>query len=361
MDFINDFRDKNLVLGLCKKINSITKQPINIMEICGGHTHSIMKFALQKLLNKNINFVHGPGCPVCVMPQNKIDQAIKLAKEDNIILCTLADMLRVPGSKSSLQETRANGADVRALYTPMDILKIAQENPDKKVIFFAIGFETTTPMTCVIIHNVIKQNLKNIFFHINHVTVPATVRAILSDKEARIDAFLAPSHVSVITGSRIYENLAKDFKKPFAVSGFEPVDILASVLNLVEQKNNNTYDVFNQYSRVVTKDGNKKAQEMINTYLDPCNFEWRGIGNISNSGYDIKQEFDFLNAKKQFDCYVETRAESRACICGNILKGIAKPYDCKVFAKACTPKNPIGSCMVSSEGACAAYFKYAQI
>lgn len=362
MDLINDFRDKNYVITLCKLINETSKEKINIMEICGGHTHSIMKFGIVNLLKDSINFVHGPGCPVCVMPQSRIDEAIKLANMPNTILCTLADMLRVPGNKTTLQKARAQGCDVRALYSPFDLISIAKENPDKNVIFFAIGFETTTPMTCVIVQKTIQENIKNLFFHVNHVTVPNTIRAILNDKEeVHIDAFLAPSHVSVITGSNIYKSLAKDYKKPFAVSGFEPVDILDSILNLVLQHQEKTYDVYNQYKRVVLHEGNLKAQELIKTYLKPTAFKWRGLGEIPDSGYDLRDEFDFLNAKKRFDCTVEIHKENKACICGEILKGRAKPFDCKVFGTACTPKNPIGSCMVSSEGACAAYFKYAKL
>lgn len=360
MDLINDFRDKDRILTIQKIIQSKISKPINIMEICGGHTHSIMKFGLPSLLPKEINFVHGPGCPVCVMPRERIDTALKLASMPNTIFCVLGDMLRVPGSYESLIDLRAKGADIRALYTPLEVINIALENKDKTIIFFAIGFETTTPMSASIIQKRIELQLENLFFHINHVLVPPAVEAIMQDEKVKIDAFLGPSHVSVITGSNIYEPIAKKYKTPIAVSGFEPVDIMLSVLNIVEQINANTYEVYNEYHRVVSKEGNLKAKSLMQTYFQPCDFEFRGLGVIKDGGLCLKDEFSNLDASKVFDCKVQSKDESKACICGQILRGLAKPYDCKVFAKACTPKNPIGSCMVSSEGACAAYYKYHQ-
>lgn len=360
MDLINDFRDKDRILAIQKIIQSKISKPINIMEICGGHTHSIMKFGLPSLLPKEINFIHGPGCPVCVMPRERIDTALKLASMPNTIFCVLGDMLRVPGSYESLIDLRAKGADIRALYTPLEVIDIALENKDKTIIFFAIGFETTTPMSASIIQKRIELQLENLFFHINHVLVPPAVEAIMQDEKVKIDAFLGPSHVSVITGSNIYEPIAKKYKTPIAVSGFEPVDIMLSVLNIVEQMNANTYEVYNEYHRVVSKEGNLKAKSLMQTHFQPCDFEFRGLGVIKDGGLCLKDEFSNLDASKVFDCKVQSKDESKACICGQILRGLAKPYDCKVFAKACTSKNPIGSCMVSSEGACAAYYKYHQ-
>lgn len=330
------------------------------MEICGGHTHSIMKFGLANLVGEHINFVHGPGCPVCIMPRSRIDEACKLAAMNNVIFCTLADMMRVPGSKTSLQKLRANGHDIRALYTPLDCIKIAKQNLDKNVIFFAIGFETTTPMSANLVEKTLTMGIKNLYFHINHVTVPAAVRAIMNDENVKIDAFLAPSHVSVITGSAIYDTLANEFKTPISVSGFEPLDIMASVLNLVKQQNLKTHEVFNEYSRVVSKNGNLKAKELVAKYFEPCDFSWRGLGEIKMSGMKLRDEFSDIDARVVFDCSVESKSENKACICGEILRGRAKPYDCKVFGKVCNPQNPIGSCMVSGEGACAAYYKYAK-
>lgn len=360
MDLINSFRDKDKILALSQIIKQRSKKPLNIMEICGGHTHSIMKFGLPQLVGENINFIHGPGCPVCIMPRSRIDEAIAIASIDGVIFCTLADMLRVPGSKGSLAMLRADGADIRALYSPLDTITIAKENPDKKVVFFAIGFETTTPMSAVVVKQAVELNLQNLFIHINHVTVPAPVRAIMSDKDVKIDAFLGPSHVSVITGSKIYEELANEFKTPIAVSGFEPLDIMDSILNLVNQHENGTHKVYNEYARVVSKDGNLKAKELIDRYFQPCDFEWRGLGVIKDSGLRLRDEFSYLDAKKYFNVEVGESKESKACICGEILRGKAKPYDCKVFGKVCNPQNPIGSCMVSGEGACAAYYKYSK-
>lgn len=360
MNLINEFRDKDKILALSKIIKSESKKPLNIMEICGGHTHSIMKFAIPELVGENINFIHGPGCPVCVMPKTRIDEAIKLASMENVIFCTLADMMRVPGSKTSLMRLRGDGADIRALYTPLDALKIAIENPSKKVIFFAIGFETTTPMSAAVIEKALNSGVKNLFFHINHVTVPAPVRAIMQDKNAKIDAFLGPSHVSVIVGSDEYAALASEFRLPIAVSGFEPLDLMDSVLNLVRQHIAGTHEVYNEYARAVRKEGNLKAKALVAKYFEPCDFEWRGLGLIKSSGMALRSEFAALDARKVFDCSVESAKENKACICGEILRGLAKPGDCKVFAKACTPRSPVGSCMVSSEGACAAYYKYAR-
>ena len=360
MDLINSFRDKDKILALSQIIKQRSKKPLNIMEICGGHTHSIMKFGLPQLVGENINFIHGPGCPVCIMPRSRIDEAIAIASIDGLIFCTLADMLRVPGSKGSLAMLRADGADIRALYSPLDTITIAKENLDKKVVFFAIGFETTTPMSAVVVKQAVELNLQNLFIHINHVTVPAPVRAIMSDKDVKIDAFLGPSHVSVITGSKIYEELANEFKTPIAVSGFEPLDLMDSILNLVNQHENCTHKVYNEYARVVSKDGNLKAKELIDRYFQPCDFEWRGLGVIKDSGLRLRDEFSYLDAKKYFNVEVGESKESKACICGEILRGKAKPYDCKVFGKVCNPQNPIGSCMVSGEGACAAYYKYSK-
>ncbi|ENT6510507.1 hydrogenase formation protein HypD [Campylobacter upsaliensis] len=359
MNYIDEFRDKNTLLALNVLIYKNIKEPINIMEICGGHTHSIMKYALCDLLPKGVNFIHGPGCPVCVMPRSRIDIALKLASQKDVIFCALGDLLRIPGSEESLLDLRARGADVRALYTPLEILQIAKQNLDKKIIFFAIGFETTTPMSALLLEKIIKEDLKNISIFSNHITVPAPIQAIMSDENVKIDAFLGPSHVSVITGYQIYEPLVKNFHTPIAVSGFEPVDIMESVLNIILQKNAQKAEIYNQYSRVVSCEGNTKAQNLVQKYFKPCDFEFRGLGLIKNGGLELREEFARYDASKLYDCEVKSRGENKACICGQILRGLAKPYECKVFGKVCTPKNPIGSCMVSGEGACAAYYKYA--
>ncbi|MCF6173276.1 MAG: hydrogenase formation protein HypD [Campylobacteraceae bacterium] len=361
LDLIEGFRNPEHIKALAKLIKKECKTKINVMEICGGHTHTIMKFGLSQILPDLIEFIHGPGCPVCIMPKERIDHAIALASQEDVILATLGDMIRVPGSKTSLQKLRADGKDIRSLYSPLDVIKIAQENPDKKVVFFAIGFETTTPMTAVIIEQAIKLDLKNLYFHINHVLVPEPIDAIMSSGDSRINAFLGPSHVSVITGYGIFEPIVKRYKTPIVVAGFEPVDVMEAILMLVRQFNDKKCVVQNQYTRVVSKKGNIKAQDLIKKYMEKrSHFRWRGIGDIQNSALKLKDEYARFDAEVIFDDILpkEPIDDHKLCICGDILKGNAKPFDCKVFGKACKPSSPMGSCMVSSEGACAAYYKY---
>lgn len=364
VDLIEGFRDPLHMKGLAQLIKKECTKKINIMEVCGGHTHTIMKFGLSQILPDLIEFVHGPGCPVCIMPKERIDHAIALASMPNTILATLGDMIRVPGSKTSLQKLRADGKDIRSLYSPLDVLKIAKENPDKNVVFFAIGFETTTPMSAVLIKNVIEEKLTNVYFHINHVTVPEAVEAIMGSGDAKIDAFLGPSHVSVVTGYKIYEPIAEKYHTPIVVSGFEPTDVMESVLRIVRQVNTNKAFVDNEYARAVSREGNLKAQALIDIYMEKrSHFRWRGIGDIPLSALKLKEEFAWIDAEIVFKEVLPTIEldDHKMCICGDILKGKAKPFDCKVFGKACTPTNPMGSCMVSSEGACSAYFKYGKL
>ena len=364
VDLIEGFRDPEHMKALASLITKECKSKINIMEVCGGHTHTIMKFGLSQILPEFIEFVHGPGCPVCIMPKERIDHAIALASMPNTILATLGDMIRVPGSKTSLQKLRAEGKDIRSLYSPLDVIKIAQENPDKNVVFFAIGFETTTPMSAVLMQHAIENKLTNVFFHINHVTVPEAVEAIMSSGDALIDAFLGPSHVSVITGYKIYEPIAEKYHTPIVVAGFEPTDVMESVLRIVRQVNEGQSVVDNEYARAVSREGNLKAQELVNTYFEKrSHFRWRGIGDIPNSALKLKAEYAAYDAEIVFDDVLPKTElnDHKMCICGDILKGRAKPFDCKVFGKACTPTNPMGSCMVSSEGACSAYFKYGKL
>jgi hydrogenase expression/formation protein HypD len=364
LDLITSFRNPEHIKALSALIKKEVTRPINIMEVCGGHTHTIMKFGLPQILPEEINFVHGPGCPVCIMPKERIDHAIALASMPNTILATLGDMIRVPGSKTSLQKLRAEGKDIRSLYSPLDVLKIAKENPEKNVVFFAIGFETTTPMTAALIEKVIEEKIDNVFFHINHVTVPEPVDTIMGSGDAKIDAFLGPSHVSVITGYKIYEPIVEKYHTPISVAGFEPTDVMESVLRIVRQFNEGKCFVDNQYTRAVSKEGNLKAQALIDKYMDKReHFRWRGIGDIPKSALKLKDEYAKYDAEKEFKDILPTKEldDHKLCICGSILKGLAKPYDCKVFGKACTPSNPMGSCMVSSEGACSAYFKYGKL
>ncbi|EFU69033.1 hydrogenase expression/formation protein HypD [Aliarcobacter butzleri JV22] len=365
-DLYDGFRDSKVIKAYKKLIDEDLKDYdgiINIMEVCGGHTHTIMKYGIPQLLNKKINFIHGPGCPVCVMPKDRIDSAYELSLQKDVILVTLGDMIKVPGSKGSLQKARSEGADVRFVYSPMDCLKIADENKDKIVVFFAIGFETTTPMTCALIEQIIKQNIKNILFHINHITVPEVMQVLVQDENCKIDAFLGPSHVSVISGSKIYEEFPRDYNKPVVVSGFEPVDVMQSISMIVKQFKEKRANLEIEYKRLVSYEGNLKAQELINKYFKKVPFKFRGIGEVENSGYELKDEFDKYNAKIVYKDILPTQEvkENKACKCPEILKGVAKPTDCKIFGTVCTPTNPIGSCMVSSEGACSAYYKYGNL
>lgn len=365
-DLYDGFRDAKTIKAFKQIIDEDLKDydgTINIMEVCGGHTHTIMKYGIPQLINKKINFIHGPGCPVCVMPKDRIDSAYALSLQKDLILVTLGDMIKVPGSKGSLQKARSEGADVRFVYSPMDCLKIADENKDKIVVFFAIGFETTTPMTCALMEQVIKQDIKNILFSINHITVPEVMRVLVEDKNCKIDAFLGPSHVSVISGSKIYEEFPRDYNKPVVVSGFEPVDVMQSISMIVKQFKEKRSDLEIEYKRLVSYEGNLKAQELINKYFKKVPFKFRGIGEVENSGYELKDEFDKYNAKIVYKDILPTQEvkENKACKCPEILKGVAKPTDCKIFGNICTPTNPIGSCMVSSEGACSAYYKYGNL
>ena len=365
-DLYDGFRDAKVIKAYKKIIDDDLKDYdgiINIMEVCGGHTHTIMKYGIPQLINKKINFIHGPGCPVCVMPKDRIDSAYELSLQKDVILVTLGDMIKVPGSKGSLQKARSEGADVRFVYSPMDCLKIVNENPDKTIVFFAIGFETTTPMTCALLEQVIKHNISNILFHINHITVPEVMRVLVQSSDCKIDAFLGPSHVSVISGSKIYEEFPRDYNKPVVVSGFEPVDVMQSLSMIVKQFIEKRSDLEIEYKRLVSYEGNIKAQELINKYFKKVPFKFRGIGEVDDSGYELKDEYIKFNAKVVYSDVLPKHEvkENKACKCPQILKGVAKPTDCKIFGTVCTPLNPIGSCMVSSEGACSAYYKYGNL
>ena len=363
-DLYSKFRDPETIKALTKEIEKEAlklKESMKVMEICGGHTHTIMKYGINQILPDNIEFIHGPGCPVCVMPKERIDHAIILAKQPDVILATLGDMIRVPGSKSSLAKARAEGANVVPLHSTLDVLKIAKENPDKKVVFFAIGFETTTPMTAALMKRAFSEGVKNIYYHINHVLVPPPMRAIMDGGEAKINAFIGPSHVSVIIGAKAYEFLVKDYNTPVVVAGFEPVDVMESILMLLKQKNQNRCEVEIQYKRATTYEGNILAQKMIEEFMEVRDsFRWRGLGDIPKSALKLKDEYSKFDAEKVWADILpnEPIDDHKLCICGEILKGLATPKDCKVFATACTPSNPLGSCMVSDEGACNAYYRY---
>lgn len=359
-----NFRDATTIKGYAKLIHEEAKKlqkPLSIMEVCGGHTHTLMKYALTQLLPPNIRFIHGPGCPVCIMPKERIDHAYTLAMQEDVILVTLGDMIKVPGSNGSLQDARAKGGDVRFVYSPLDTLKIAQENREKKVIFFAIGFETTTPMTAALLESVIAQGIENLFVHINHVRVPEAMELLLDDEECAIDAFLGPSHVSVISGSKIYEPLVLKYKKPVVVAGFEPVDVMESLWMLLQQVLENRSDLEVQYKRAVSYEGNQNAQKLIEKYFEKgSNFRFRGLGVIEKSSYKLKDVYAKYDAEKIYKEILDQEPveDHKHCLCAEILKGKALPFECTLFGTACTPSAPLGSCMVSSEGACAAYYKY---
>ncbi|MDA8157972.1 MAG: hydrogenase formation protein HypD [Deltaproteobacteria bacterium] len=371
MELYSDFKRKDDISGLISLIDSEVKKTINIMEICGGHTHSIMKYGLNTLLKDKINFLHGPGCPVCVMPVKRIDEAIEIADSKDVILAAYGDMMRVPGTDSSLIKERAKGKDVRMVYSPLDIIKIALDktNKDKKIVFFAIGFETTTPMTAALLEEVISRGINNVLFHVNHVLVPPPIKAILDSGDNLIDGFICPGHVSVMTGSGIYNDIPDKYAKAAVIAGFEPYDILSGVLLIVRQINESRPAVEIAYKRAVKEGGNMKAQALVNKYFTVRDeFEWRGFGNIPKSGLKLRDEFKDFDAEYFFSDELkelrlktescQTGRENAACKCGEILKGKSKPDDCPLFGKACNPENPVGACMVSFEGACAAYYKY---
>jgi len=362
-DLYFKFRNPDTIKALSNQIKKEAqnlKEDLKIMEICGGHTHTIMKYGLKQLLPENISFIHGPGCPVCIMPKERIDHAIILAKQKDVILVTLGDMIRVPGSLGSLAKIRSEGGDVRPLHSTLDVLKIAKENPDKKVVFFVIGFETTTPMTPALIESAKKMGINNIYYHINNVLVPPPVKTIMDSGEAKINAFIGPSNVSVITGTKIYEFLVKDYNTPVVVAGFEPVDVMEAILMIVRQKISGKLKVENQYKRATTYDGNVNAQKLIDNYFITRDFRWRGLGDIPKSALKFRDEYSYLDAEVEFGDILpkEKIDDHKLCICGDILKGLKTPKDCKVFAKGCDPTNPLGSCMVSDEGACNAYYRY---
>jgi len=340
-----------------------------LMEFCGGHTHTIFRYGIEDVLPPNIEMVHGPGCPVCVLPIGRLDMAIRLARRDGVILASYGDMLRVPGSRGqSLMKAKAAGADIRMVYSSMDAVKLAEANPDRHVVFFAIGFETTTPPTALAIEAASRKELRNFSVFCNHVLTPPAIGAILGTlavdgaDAVRVDGLLGPAHVSVVIGSRPYESFAATYRKPVAISGFEPIDVLQSILMLVRQLNDGRADVENQYIRAVSRDGNPHAkQAMARVFELRPDFEWRGLGHIPFSAVRIRDAFALFDAEQRFEeSYVPSEG-TRSCECPAILRGTKKPTDCKLFGRGCTPETPLGSCMVSSEGACAAYYTYGRM
>ena len=366
MKYVDEFRDAGLAQRLAAAIARETapSRRYNVMEFCGGHTHAIFRYGVQDLMPDNVAFVHGPGCPVCVLPIGRIDNALELAERHGVILCSYGDMLRVPASKRrSLLKAKADGADIRMVYSVDDALNIARGNPEREVVFFAIGFETTTPPTAVAIHRAKAECLKNFSVFCNHVLTPAALKAILGSAQAGggalIDAFLGPSHVSSVIGSRPYEYFAGTYKRPVVIAGFEPLDVMQATLMAIRQLNEGRHVVENQYSRAVTRDGNLKAQKLVAEVLElRPSFEWRGLGEVPDSALSIREAYADFDAERRFGIVTQAASDAKSCACPSILRGERKPTDCRLFGTVCTPDNPIGACMVSSEGACAAYWTY---
>ncbi|TVP90164.1 MAG: hydrogenase formation protein HypD [Thioalkalivibrio sp.] len=370
MKYVDEFRDGKVARTLAKTIADEVRpdRRYHLMEFCGGHTHAISRYGLRDLLPSEIHFIHGPGCPVCVLPIGRIDSAIELARDHGVILCSYGDTMRVPASgRTSLLRAKAEGADIRMVYSSADALKIARENPDREVVFFAIGFETTTPPTAVALRQARTEGLKNFSVFANHVLTPSAIQNILESPEVRelgtipLDGFIGPSHVSTIIGSQPYEFFAEEFQKPVVIAGFEPLDVLQSVLMLVRQLNEGRAEVENQFSRAVTREGNLKAQGLVAEVFELRErFEWRGLGEVPYSALRIREAYRDFDAEVRFDLPYRSVPDHKACDCGAILRGVKQPQDCKVFGTVCTPDNPLGSCMVSAEGACAAYYTYGQ-
>ena len=363
MKYVDEFRNGNLARRMATEITNISKgQKFKFMEVCGGHTHTIFKHGIEEILPENIELIHGPGCPVCVLPMGRIDDAIAIAKTEGTIFTTFGDMMRVPGSQGSLLDAKAAGADVRFIYSPLDALKIARQNPKKEVVFFAIGFETTAPSTAVTLLQAKNEDIQNFSVFCNHVTIIPTIKAILDSPDLRLDGFIGPGHVSMVIGLRTYQFIARDYQKPVVISGFEPLDIIQSILMLLKQYQTGKVVVENQYKRVVRPEGNLKSLEVIAQTMElrPY-FEWRGLGFITHSALKIRSDFVQWDAEERFEVPGLQVADPKACQCGEVLKGVIKPWECKVFGTACTPEAPIGSCMVSPEGACAAYFNYGRL
>jgi hydrogenase expression/formation protein HypD len=368
MKYVDEFRNGDLARRLAATIarEADGGRTYHIMEFCGGHTHAIFRYGVQDLMPENVRFVHGPGCPVCVLPIGRIDNAIELAERHGAIVCSYGDMMRVPASeRRSLIKAKAAGADIRMVYSVTDALRIARENPGREVVFFAIGFETTTPPTAVAIRQAKSEGLTNFSVFCNHVLTPAAIQHILQSPEVRelgsvaIDGFLGPSHVSSVIGSRPYEYFAEEFQRPVVIAGFEPLDVMQATLMVIRQLNEGRHEVENEYVRVVTREGNLKAQALVAEVFElRPSFEWRGLGEVPYSALRIKDAYAELDAEKRFAVTTRKVRDAKSCECPSILRGAKKPTDCKLFGTVCTPENPIGSCMVSSEGACAAYWTY---
>jgi hydrogenase expression/formation protein HypD len=358
MKFIDEYRDGAAVQQFARALASLATRPWTIMEICGGQTHAIIKFGLDELLPPNITLVHGPGCPVCVTPVEVINQAIAIARRPGVILCSFGDMLRVPGTQTDLLSVKAEGGDVRMVYSPMDAVKLAQQNPDRQVVFFAVGFETTAPANAMSVFQAQRLGLKNFSVLVSQVLVPPAMAAILSSPINRVQGFLAAGHVCAVMGFHEYPPLAAQFRIPIVVTGFEPLDIIQGIYLCIKQLEEGRHEVENQYSRSVHREGNLPAQALLKQVFRVKNQKWRGIGEIPQSGFALREEYADFDASRRFEVTGITAAESTECISGLVLQGVKKPSECPAFGVRCTPEHPLGATMVSNEGACAAYFRY---
>ncbi len=360
MKYLSEYRNSKIVKGLLETIKRELKGKWNIMEICGGQTHSLVKNGILELLPNGITMIHGPGCPVCVTPIEMIDKAVDLALNKGITICSFGDMLRVPGSEMSLLKAKALGADIRIVYSPLEAVNLARLNPELEVVFFAVGFETTAPPNGLSIIMADKLNLANYALLVSHVLVPPAMEAILADKENKIDGFLAAGHVCTVMGYEDYYPIAEKYQIPIVVTGFEPIDLLKGILTCVKQLDSNKFGIENEYSRVVDKGGNPEALKVVHEVFEIADRKWRGIGTIPKSGYILNNKYKKFDGNLKYELNYNSVEESQKCIAGMVLKGVKKPHQCPEFGKSCTPMNPLGAPMVSSEGACAAYYQLAQ-
>jgi hydrogenase expression/formation protein HypD len=372
MKYVDEFRDPDRARALTLEIHRLVERidrtrgglerPLQIMEVCGGHTHSIFRYGIHQMLPPEVEFVHGPGCPVCVLPMGRVDDCVALAERPEVIFTTFGDAMRVPGSRTSLLKAKADGADVRMVYSPLDALAIARATPHREVIFFGLGFETTMPSTAMTVLQAHAGHIENFSLFCNHITIIPTLKAILDSADLRLDGFLGPGHVSMVIGTRVYRFIAEQYRRPITVAGFEPLDVLHSVFMVLRQIAEGRCEVENQYARVVPEDGNAQALSAIQQVFEPREFfEWRGLGSIEHSGVRIRDTFAAFDAERKFPVANLQFSDPQACQCGEVLKGVIKPHQCKVFGTACTPDRPLGALMVSSEGACAAHYRYARI
>ena len=369
MKYVDEFRDPQKAQFLLKEIRTLVSRiqktrnrPVYIMEVCGGHTHAIFRYGVETMLPDGIELIHGPGCPVCVLPMGRVDDCVALANMPGMIFTTFGDAMRVPGSRGSLLQARANGADVRMVYSPLDALQIARDNPAREVVFFALGFETTMPSTALTVLRAEREGIKNFSLFCNHITIVPTIKAILDSPDLQLDGFLGPGHVSMVIGNSPYQFIADHYKRPLVVAGFEPLDILHALWMVLKQIDEGRSEVENQYNRVVPEGGNTAALDAIGRVFELREyFEWRGLGSIDHSGVRIREPYAQFDAERRFSVPALKIADPKACQCGEVLTGVIKPWDCKVFGRDCTPETPLGALMVSSEGACAAYYQYGDI